>query len=667
MNLNLSKRIAVLVAILILVVSVGVGVTALKISSNVIIKQTEDGLLQLAQEGVQHIEAVMDNDINVLQEVANRARTQTMDWETQLESLKPDVERLGYLDMAVVTPDGTAHYILSGETINLGDRDYVKEAFQGKANISDVLTSKSTNETIVMCAAPINNGNKVVGVLIGRKDGTVLSDITDNMGFGENGYAFIVGKDGTIYAHPNRDYVVNQSNVLNDIENDGELKAFGLAIQKVEIGNEGVANYEILGSKRYIGLAPIPSTGWMVGIGAYEDDILGGLNTLKTTIIIWAIGYTIFGILIAMYLSKSISKPIVDLSNIIERFSNYDLSIDESNRVVKYSNRKDEIGIITNSLITMQKNLINLIKDISNSSQHIAASSEELTATSQQSATAANEIAKVIEEIANGASEQAKDTENGALHIDELGQLIIKNQRELEDIYNSAKEINVLKNEGLQIVNELVNKTNSSNKAAYEIYEIISNTNESAEKIENASQMIKSIAEQTNLLALNAAIEAARAGESGKGFSVVAEEIRKLAEESNRFTEEITDIIQELIGKTGSAVNTMNEVNATIQSQAESVDMTNEKFEGIAVSIEEMGTLIANIHKSSGEMKVKKDEIIKVIENLSAISQENAAGSEEASASVEEQTSSMEEIANASEALAQLATEMQEFIIKFKY
>lgn len=667
MKLNLSKRITLLVVVLILVVSIGLGFTAIKFSSNIIVNQIEEALLELAGEGVKHIEAVIAKELGVLQELANRARTQTMDWEIQRESLKPDVERLGYLDMAVVTPDGTAHYILSGETADLSGREYIEEAFEGKVSISDVLISKVTNEPVVMYAVPIKDGSRVVGALIGRRDGIVLSEITDEMGFGENGYAYIMETDGTLYAHPDRENVINQRNVLGDIETDGEFKNWGLALEGLGMGNEGTVHYELLGSERYIGISPMPSTGWIVGVGTHEEDILGGLNKLRDIIIIGSVVVIVIGIVAAIFLGKSISNPIVELSGIIERFSNYDLSFDENDGVVKYIKRKDEIGVITNSLITMQKNFINLIKHISDSSQQVASSSEELTATSQQSATAADEVARVIEEIASGATDQARDTENGALHIDELGQIIEKNQQELQDVNNAADKINILKDEGLQILQELVVKTNDSGKAAMEIYDIISNTNESAEQIETASEMIKSIAEQTNLLALNAAIEAARAGEAGRGFSVVAEEIRKLAEESNKFTEEITEIIQDLIEKTENAVSTMNKVRSTVDSQAESVENTNARFEGIANSIEKMGDLMVHINKSGREMEVKKDEIISVIQSLSAISEENAAGTEEASASVEEQTASMEEIANASEALAQLANEMQGEIARFKY
>lgn len=135
--------------------------------------------------------------------------------------------------------------------------------------------------------------------------------------------------------------------------------------------------------------------------------------------------------------------------------------------------------------------------------------------------------------------------------------------------------------------------------AAKEIYNIILMTNESSGKIQNASQMIRTIAEQTNLLALNAAIEASRAGETGKGFAVVADEIRKLAEQSNQFTKEISTVIGDLTGKTGQAVQTMQEVNNLVNSQTKSVETTNGKFEDVAVSIENAQFLYFTTEKLS--------------------------------------------------------------------
>jgi len=265
--------------------------------------------------------------------------------------------------------------------------------------------------------------------------------------------------------------------------------------------------------------------------------------------------------------------------------------------------------------------------------------------------------------MAKGAGDQARDTEIGSVKVNEIGNMIAEEELQRQVLNKAADEVVRLKEEGFQTLNELVEKTEASNKASKEIY----NASDSAKKIENASQMIRSIAGQTNLLSLNAAIEAARAGEAGRGFAVVADEIRKLAEDSNRFTKEIEGIVIELTDKTNSAVTTMQGAAALTEAQTKGVEVTKTKFEGISEAIEKTKDAISMLNKTGEAMNLKKDEIIDVIQSLSALSEENAAGTEEASASVEEQTASMEQIAEASEELAKLAEEMQRGIAKFKF
>lgn len=334
--------------------------------------------------------------------------------------------------------------------------------------------------------------------------------------------------------------------------------------------------------------------------------------------------------------------------------------------MIKNGKRKDEIGKITKALVTMRTNFVELIQSTGDISERVSASSEELTVTSQQASGAANEVANTIDDIASGANAQASDTEKGAVQVQELGDLVEKNQEYVASFIQSTEKVNNFKEEGLESLNDLIDKTEANSKSIEEIKNSILTTNSSAEKIASASQMIKSISEQTNLLALNAAIEAARAGEAGKGFAVVADEVRKLAEQSNQFTEEIVGIIQELTSKTENAVSTMDLVDENTKSQEQSLTMTNEKFTGIASAIENMKANLENIMQSSKGMEEKKEEIVNLIENLSAISEENAASTDEASASVEEQRTSMKEIANASEELAKLTEVMQESIAKFK-
>ena len=412
--------------------------------------------------------------------------------------------------------------------------------------------------------------------------------------------------------------------------------------------------------------------GWIIGTGNYVDDIQAVVNGFNKNItqkidsvtmlsIVSIIILIVLSLIIIFVYSTKLSKAIKEIRDSIDKIANNDLT--GENLVIK---EKTEIGDLKTYYNKMKNSLRKMVSEINEEAMNVAASSEELTATSEQVSLASDEVARTIEEIANGASDQAKETTDGAVEMSELGD-IINAEIELVNILNkSAEEVNKFKEEGLSALGVLKNKTTENNNAAKEVQEIIIDTNANADKIEAASDMIKGIAEQTNLLALNASIEAARAGEAGKGFAVVADEIRKLAEETNQFAGEISQTIAELSRMTNKGVKTMEKASEIVKEQMGSLDNTNDKFEGIAGSVESVKNVVEELNSSTNTLMEKKDKIINIIENLSAISEENAAGTEEASASVEEQTASMTQIAKASQELAELAENMQANMSKFK-
>ena len=483
---------------------------------------------------------------------------------------------------------------------------------------------------------------------------------------GEHGYFVVYGQDGEEIAHPSLEGQ-NMWDVKDKSKN--EVLLVQETIKKAKDGG-GFTYYDwfLPGSestgKKIVYNKLDPNWGWVVTAGSYEMDFnRGAVNVLKYTSM-WILVSILIASAVIYYFSNIMGKALEEVAKRADKISNLDVSEDISDNLLK---REDEIGMLAVSFQRIIDNLRTFAVQIGDSSNMLSKSSQELAVSSGESAAASEEVARAIEDIAKGATEQAMDTEVGANHINNLGSLVEKNEEYLNKLNDSTKDADKLKNEGLMIIEDLVKATESSNNATKEIRDIIISTNESAERIENASNMIRNIAEQTNLLALNAAIEAARAGEAGRGFAVVADEIRKLAEESNKFTEDITAVVTDLSNKTNHAVTTMEEVTSITELQNKNVADTNDKFIGIANSIENMGSVISMINESGKQMIEKKDMIVEIIQNLSAISEENAAGTEEASASVEEQTATIAEIANASESLGQLATDLQEGISKFKY
>lgn len=666
MRSGITRKMTFLIVIFAVALCVIVGGASIYVSSKSMTQAAESALGDLSKLGSEKINIIIHDRLDLLQEIANRTRTQSMDFNIQRDSLIADVERLGYLDMGIVSTSGQAKYVLSGDTADLSDRAYIQKALAGEKAISDVLISKVTNSAVLMYAVPIYNGDTVVGALIGRRDGNALSEITDKMGFGEKGYTYVINDKGIVIAHNNRELVMTQFQPIEAVKTDDTLKTLAKAFEEMLANGSGVGAYTYKGNDLYNAYTPIDGSNWILVSTAFKNEVLAGAQSMLMTLVIIISIVILLSVLVAFFLAKSIANPIVMLTQLVKKQADLDFTNENTSLFSKIETRKDEIGSMTQALFSMASNVRELLINVSNTAEQVSATSEELTATSHQSATASEEIAQTINEIAEGATNQARNTTDAASALGLLGNEIENNKVRTLDLSAASDEMVTLVRSGLEVITDLGEKANQNAQASTVVFSSIQKTNQSSAKISEASTMIASISEQTNLLALNASIEAARAGEHGRGFAVVAEEIRKLAEQSKKTTSIIDEMVHLLKEDSETAVQKMNQMNVIVQEEQVSVLKSRETFEKIAHAINRSENFVDLIKETSLHMEAHKEIVLRNIDTLSVVAQENAASTEEASAAIEEQTASAEQIAEASEDLSTMAQTLQMLIQRFK-
>ena len=547
-----------------------------------------------------------------------------------------------------------------GKTLREGDalKQLHDEVFDSKDIWNTgIMASLSTGEQVVSMYYPVYNGNEPLGYVGGAIYAQDLKNTLDGMTEGENktDYMLLDAAKSTYIFCPDQEKIgaeIQEENISKVIELAKGSDGAAASHEFVENGKDMLALYQYM-----------PDRDWVLVI--LTDREVAFAPVYQMTILLLIICAVIL-VVISLGVWGSgqfIAKDIVKVSQMIHEIGTLDLTL--RHKLERFGSRKDEVGMIAKATQHLTDAVSHAVQMIQEKSSELLDVSETLHSGADITKGSVENVEKAINEIAESTIQQATDTQQAVGTVRHIGEAIEKTMNETETLSEYAGSIQKTSEEMRNTVRGLSEVNGNTEQAIDEISAQTISTNESAMKIKDAAQLITSIAEETNMLSLNASIEAARAGEQGRGFAVVASQIQKLAEQSNDSAKLIDSIIVNLIEDSNNAVETMHKMKDIMLEQSKQLTYTEEQFSEIYSNIEVTKQGITTIYDSVRNMNKERLVVVDVVQKLSEIASDNAAGTEQILASTEMLETTVRDVSDASEQLVTVSSNIGESVSGF--
>ncbi|WP_077601769.1 methyl-accepting chemotaxis protein [Oceanobacillus sojae] len=526
------------------------------------------------------------------------------------------------------------------------ERDWYKEAMDnpGEVIISNPYVSASGDGAIgVSVSKTLEDGSGVIGIDVSTD---FIQSLASEVKIGDHGYTILLDTNQNVIYHPEMEV--------------GE-EAGQAFYQNMYDKDAGSFEYKYNDTSKLMVYNTNSMTGWKIAGTIDYSEVQSTAKSITSTLIVVLSITLILGIGVILLLIRSVIRPIKEIREKAEIISTGDLT--QSVEV----KTNDEIGQLGNAFNNMGESLRELVRDVELNAQQVAASAEELNANADQMTSSSEQVSLAIQEVSSSAEHQLSGTEDGVHSLEEVSTGVGRVVESSTEVTELVQKMNTQAEVGGQAVSNTLNQMTSIQSSVENTNENISSLLERSKQVSTILNAITDISEQTNLLALNAAIEAARAGEHGKGFAVVADEVRKLAEQSKLSATQIREIITGIQTDVENAVEKMSQVTSDVNSGLDVSYDAIDKFGEIMRSSESIKPQMEEVTSISEQMAAAVGQLTETVGDLASIARNNAASSQEVAASSEEQLASMEEISASAKSLSSMAEDLSEKISKYKY
>ena len=502
----------------------------------------------------------------------------------------------------------------------------------------DTLSGFTTDEYAMTLVTILrNNANKPVGYIMIDVKRSFIQDILDNANISDNCIKAFVLEDGTQVISGDSDIVFADADFYqkaNESENES-----------------GYSQVKYHGKKYLFSYSKVAGTNMMVCALVPNSEIMAGAKSVLIYTLIAVAFCAIIAIFVGSVLASGISKAIRKVNRVLKQTSDGDLTGEIT------MNRKDEFRVLSSSITDMIGSIKNLILKMTNVSDHVSDSAVQVNSNSELLLEVTKNITDAVEYINQGISQQAQDTEACLEQMNELADKITEVHRNTDEINSLTQATESAVDDGMVIVENLSEKVQDTTDVTREVIREIDALSKEARVINSIIATINEIAEQTNLLSLNASIEAARAGEAGRGFVVVSDEIRKLAEQSATAGQQISGIIEHIQERMAETIRIAGLAEKSVAFQTEALNSTVSVFEKIKSQVGDLSTDVEKIIESVQGIEAAKNDTLSAIESISATSNETEAASTELGKSTEKQLSAVNVL---NDAVKQLQTDAED-------